>query len=117
MTTMNAYREEVINDLRHGLSGHDCEINHASNLEIIKELVAEADKRYIEAGSKGLFKAEKLQAELFAFRNNIDEYESMYTEVVDTQFHFVQWPRPNGTMHLLNFDEAIHLLAADENFK
>lgn len=117
MTTMNAYREEVMIDLRHQVTNHDCEINHASNLEIIKELVADADKRYIDAGSKGLFKAEKLQAELFAFRNNIDEYESMYPEVVDDQFHFVKWPRQNGTMHLLTFDEAIHLLANDENFK
>lgn len=110
-TEINPYMADVMHDLYHFLNQRDCEITDASNLEIIKEVIDDAENYYIEAGSKGLFKAEKLQEQLIALRNNISEYEDIYPDVVTMQFHFVGWPRPNGMMHLLNFNEAISLLA------
>lgn len=113
---INPYMDDVINDLHQFLRQHDCEINYASNMKIIKEIVDDAEQFYINAGSKGIFKAQERNEQLITFRNNIDEYESMYPEIVDDNVHFIKWPRPNGTMHLLSFDEAINLLANSKNF-
>lgn len=111
---MNPFMEEVLHDFRQSLINHDADIAQASNLDIIKDQIDDLEDRYIQAGSNGLFKAEKLVKELFVIRDNIDEYVEAHPEVVNDTYHFVVLPRPNGQSHLLSYDEALYHFATGE---